>query len=414
MEKYEPSREDLAEKIKDLEERLSEAEEINRAIRNGEVDALVVREAGEESVYTLKGADYGYRMLVESMNEGALILAPDDSIYYCNRCMGEMLGLPINRIIGSSLVSYIDGGKREELTELIRESRSCGKARAEFQIRRADGKTMPVNVSLNCVSMENFNAVCAIVTDLTTQKRTEQELRHLTDKLRRSNVDLEDFAFVASHDLQEPLRKIQAFGDILVRSSAGVLDETGKDSLQRMQNAAARMRTLLRDLLALSRLSRIPEPFKILNLKEPVDEAIDALTLTIAKTEGKVEISDLPTVEAIPSQMRQLFQNLISNALKFRGDKPPCVRIFMQPADPGCCRICVEDNGIGFDETYLELIFRPFQRLHGRSEYEGTGMGLAICKKIVERHNGSISAKSKLGEGATFIVILPIDQRGQC
>jgi len=200
---------------------------------------------------------------------------------------------------------------------------------------------------------------------------------------------------------------------MLARNSAGVLDETAKDYLKRMQNGAARMRRLLSDLLALSRVSR-SEPFEVLNLKESIDEAIDTLTLQIAKTEGKVEISDLPAIEAVPSQMRQLFQNLISNALKFRGDKAPCVRIYSQPADPGCCSICVEDNGIGFDETYLEVIFRPFQRLHGRSEYEGTGMGLAICKKIVERHNGSISAKSKPGEGATFFVILPINQGGQC
>ncbi len=129
MKKYEPTGEDLAEKIKELEERLFEAEQINRAIRNGEVDALVMREGGEEHVYTLKGADHGYRMLVESINEGALILAPDDSIYYCNRCMGEMLGLPINKIIGSTLVSYVDGSKHEELIELIRESRQCGKSR---------------------------------------------------------------------------------------------------------------------------------------------------------------------------------------------------------------------------------------------------------------------------------------------
>ena len=299
------------------------------------MDALVIREGGEERVYTLKGADHGYRVLVESINEGALILAPDDSIYYCNRSMGEMLGLPINKIIGSTLISYVDGSKHEELIELIRESHQCGKSRGEFRIRRADGTTLPVNVSLNCVSMESFNGLCAIVTDLTSQKKTEQELRDLADKLRRSNEDLQDFAFVASHDLQEPLRKVQTFGDMLAKNSAGVLDERSKDYLARMQNAAVRMRTLLRDLLSLSRVSRISEPFRIFNLNGAVEDAVEALTITIEKAGGKVEISDLPTVEAIPGQMRQLFQNLIGNALKFRGDKPPVRKGLCPACGPG-------------------------------------------------------------------------------
>jgi light-regulated signal transduction histidine kinase (bacteriophytochrome) len=171
------------------------------------------------------------------------------------------------------------------------------------------------------------------------------------------------------------------------------------------------MQTLLSDLLSLSRVSRVQEPFKVLNLRGPVEEAVDALTLTIGKAGGEVQVSDLPTIEAIPSQMRQLFQNLIGNALKFRGDKQPLVKIYSKPAEPGYCSISVEDNGIGFDEQFLEKMFRPFQRLHARSQYEGTGMGLAICKRIVERHRGSISARGTPGEGATFFVTLPVNQR---
>jgi PAS domain S-box-containing protein len=347
-------------------------------------------------------------LLVESISEGALILAADDSIYYCNQCMGEMLGLPINKIIGSNLFLHIEDGRREELIELIRAAREEGKAGGEFSIRRADGATLPVKVSLNIMTIENLSALGAIVTDLTSQKTAELELREFAEKLRRSNEELEDFAFVASHDLQEPLRKIQTFGDMLKKQSGEALNEIGRDYLSRMQNAAGRMRKLLADLLALSRVSRVQEPFKVLNVRELVEDVVEDLAGAIMKTGGEVKISDLPVIKAVPSQMRRLFQNLISNALKYRSDRPPRIKVYAAPADPGYCRICVEDNGMGFDEKCTEQIFKPFQRLHGRSEFEGAGMGLAICRKIVELHGGAIWAKSKPGEGATFFVTLPV------
>jgi PAS domain S-box-containing protein len=404
---------DLEKRIRELEERLLEVEQVNRAIMNGEVDALVVREGGEERVYTLRGVDHGYRILVESITEGALILAPDNSIYYCNRCMSEMLRLPINKIIGVNFDAFVDPGSRERVIELIDNCRALGTAKGEFEIEDAEGNKVPVSISLSYVSIDHLDALGAIVTDLTAQKRNERELRELADKLRRSNEELQDFAFVASHDLQEPLRKVQAFGDMLAKNSAGSLDELSKDYLKRMQNAATRMRTLLLDLLSLSRVSRLQEPFKLLNLRDPVEEAAEELRIAITKTDARVEIFDLPSVEAIPSQMIQLFQNLIGNALKYHGEEPPHVKIYCRPADSGYIRVFVEDNGIGFDEQFLEQIFRPFQRLHGRSEFEGTGMGLAICRKIVERHDGFISATSKPGEGACFFVTLPVNRKNR-
>ncbi len=246
--------------------------------------------------------------------------------------------------------------------------------------------------------------------DVTQRKKAEEELAAYVAKLKSLNRDLQDFAFVASHDLQEPLRKIQVFGEMLQKEHSTRLDDEGLEFLKRMQNAADRMRTLINSLLQYSRLNTRPEAFTMVDLRATALQAAEVYELQVKKKRAMVEISDLPTVEADSSQMAQLFQNLIGNALKFRGEADPVVKISSECGEAGC-RISVQDNGIGFDMRYLDRIFQPFQRLHGRSEYEGTGMGLAICRKIVERHGGAITAKSEPGKGATFIINLPLRQK---
>ncbi len=249
------------------------------------------------------------------------------------------------------------------------------------------------------------NALAGVI----ERKHIEHELSFYVSKLERSNRDLEQFAYTATHDLSEPLRKIRAFADLIFEKIKDSSTEDVLDRFQRIQSAAARMQTLLDDLLSYSRASTRQVPFRPVDLRMAAENAISDLWVSLRKTEGRVELGDLPQIEADPTQMRQLFQNLIANALKFHGDSPPIVRLH------GTCRgkdctIYVEDNGIGFDEKYLACIFDPFQRLHGRSEYEGTGMGLAICRRIVERHRGSITARSVLSRGSTFIITLPRQQ----
>jgi light-regulated signal transduction histidine kinase (bacteriophytochrome) len=244
------------------------------------------------------------------------------------------------------------------------------------------------------------------------------ERRRAEAELARSNAELEQFAYVASHDLQEPLRKIQAFGDLLVADNREALSEQGRDYLGRMQDAAQRMRMLINDLLAFSRVTTRGQPFTPVDLTQVANEVLSDLQIRIEQSGGRVELSDLPSIDADPMQMRQLLQNLIGNALKYhRDDAVPLVQVYAQLLDSheqALCQINVQDNGIGFDEKYLDRIFIPFQRLHGRNEYEGTGMGLAICSKIVQRHGGSITAKSTPGQGATFMVTLPTKQsRGE-
>lgn len=252
----------------------------------------------------------------------------------------------------------------------------------------------------------------------------EQETRQ-RQELTRSNQELQEFASIASHDLQEPLRKISAFSYQLKTKFSEVLPAQGRDYLERMENAGQRMQTLIDDLLILSRVTTKAQPFVRVNLNQVTQEVLSDLEVRIQQTGARVEVSNLPTIDADPLQMRQLLQNLIGNALKFhRQEEPRLVKIYSQHPHDGddpaknssaveCCQIIVEDNGIGFEQKYLERIFNAFQRLHGRSAYEGTGIGLAICRKIAERHGGSITATSTLGQGAKFIVTLPLEQRTQ-
>ncbi len=241
-------------------------------------------------------------------------------------------------------------------------------------------------------------------------KRANLELENKSAKLEVLNQGLQDFAFIAAHDLQEPLRKIMILGSMLKTRYRGPLGEEGGDYLDRMNQSASRMSELLHALREYSRVTTRSIPLETRNLAEIAGDAASDLDIAIEQAEATVEIGELPTARVDPVQMRQLFQNLIGNAIKYfdyRGSVArPVVKVYGHIED-NRCRIFVEDNGIGFDEHYLDRIFRPFQRLHGRGEYEGAGMGLATCSKIVERHCGAITAKSTPGVGSTFIVTFP-------
>jgi len=265
-----------------------------------------------------------------------------------------------------------------------------------------------------CVSgrHEGRDSVFIFARDITERQLADQELRETLEILKRNNRELQDFAFVASHDLQEPLRKIQSFSGFLRAELGGSLPERAADYLSRMVNAAGRMQTLIEGLLAYSRITTQARPFKPVDMDLIVREVVADLDDLVTRSGGRVESRPLPPLEADPIQMRQLLQNLIGNALKFQQEgNPPVVRIHARvEGDPPLYRLLVEDNGIGFDPKYAERIFNVFQRLHGRGEFDGTGIGLAICRRIAERHGGTITARSTLGQGATFIVELPARQ----
>ena len=257
----------------------------------------------------------------------------------------------------------------------------------------------------------------------TEVREANDELTTFADRLERSNQELQDFASVAAHDLQEPLRKVQAFGDRLKSKYSDAVGDQGIEYLNRMQDASGRMAILINDLLTFSRVTTKAEPFVPTDLAQIAQEVISDLEVRIEELGGRVELGNLPAIEADPLQMRQLLQNLVGNGLKFhREEEAPVVKVHGQllngrePHAAGnslggeLCQITVEDNGIGFDEKYLDRIFTIFQRLHSRSEYQGTGVGLAVCRKIVERHSGTITATSTPGQGAKFLVTLPANQ----
>ncbi|MDD5204732.1 MAG: PAS domain S-box protein, partial [Desulfobacterales bacterium] len=300
----------------------------------------------------------------------------------------------------------------------------------EIAFKRKDGTVGYMSANSSPIFDDGKRIIAGVITfyDISSRKEMEDELRRSKDdlevrvaertaELEQKNRELQDFAFIASHDLQEPLRKIQTFGDLLVTKFQHFPDEHARDYVSRMQKAAARMELLINSLLKYSRLSSRVQFCSQIDLSEAVRNALSNLEISIKETGGRVEVEPLPTLEADISQISQVFQNLIGNALKFhRKDEQPRVRIYcrrMENGTGGGYEICVEDNGIGFEEKFLDRIFMPFQRLHGRSEYNGVGMGLAICKKIVERHRGTITAKSTEGQGSTFMFTLPYAAKGE-
>ena len=254
--------------------------------------------------------------------------------------------------------------------------------------------------------------------DITDLETTTAKMVDYTRKLERSNRELVDFAYVASHDLQEPLRKIEAFGDRLLKKYIGILPEDGQMFVNRMQSAANRMRQLINDLLSYSRVTTAAAPFVQVSLNDVLNGVLSDLQIRIEETSAVIEVTPLPDIEADAMQMRQLFQNLIGNAIKFRKkDVDPVVRISAEFTDthdltvPGrAVTITIADNGIGFEQQFKEQIFVIFQRLHSRTEYEGTGIGLATCRKIVERHLGLIDAIGVPDQGSTFVITFPLSQ----
>ncbi len=371
--------------------------------------------------------------LFEFAPDAILVVGNDGRIIRANPMVEKIFGYARDELVGEAVERLIPSrfhprhvGLRSDYSHSPR-PRQMG-AGLDLYATRKDGSEFAVEVALGPQKVEGHNLVLCIVRDITERKLAEAALRLARDDLERrvvertrelqvankqlehSNRELQDFAYVASHDLQEPLRKIQSFGERLSERAGATLDETARDYLARMQNAASRMQRLINDLLSFSRVTTKARPFARVDLQTIDSEVISDLEVAIEEAHAKVEVSALAAIEAEPTQMRQLLQNLIGNALKFRqAERSHLVKVHGQARGP-MFELVVQDNGIGFDPKYHERIFGLFQRLHGRAEYPGSGVGLAICRKIVERHNGTIFAEGKPGEGAKFVVTLPITQ----
>ncbi len=370
---------------------------------------------------SIEGLDFSH--LKSAIDEAAIVAITDKRgiIKYVNSKFCAISKYAPEELLGKTH-KIINSGyhPKEYFTEMWRTISSGKVWEGELRNRAKDGSYYWVHTTI--VPFMNAEGkpedYVAVRYEITERKLAEEQLKIYSKKLELSNQELQDFASVAAHDLQEPLRKIQSFSDRLKTKGREELKPELFDYLDRIQSSAARMQTLINDLLAFSRVTTRAQPFIRVSLNEIMKQVVSDLELRLEQSAGRVEWDDLPSIDADATQMRQLFQNLIGNALKFKKpDQSPVVRVEAHVLDlsplgrPGpAVKVTVTDNGIGFDEKYLDRIFTIFQRLHGRHEFEGTGIGLAVCRKIVDRHGGQITANSSPGQGAKFIVTLPMTQ----
>ena len=358
-----------------------------------------------------------YHNWLEQLSLPVACHRPTGELIYFNPAFAQLVGRRRRDLLGHHLGAVIaeivpgltDWGENyfARVAEATTENSSF---RTELDLSSSSGERFELGwlVSVQFDLEDNPGLVWALGEDIAEQKRLERAMHTTNLRLAESNRDLEDFAYVASHDLQEPLRKIQAFGDRLESRLGDDADPKVVDYLDRMLDASGRMQRLIDDLLTYSRVSTQGRPLAPIDLSEVVRGVLGDLEVAIANAGAEITVADLPmVVNADETQMRQLFQNLVGNALKFRDPETP-VSISIEAAMLGqTWLISVRDNGIGFDQAYAEKIFTVFQRLHGRSAYEGSGVGLSVCRKIAERHNGSIAASSAPGDGATFTLQIP-------
>ena len=418
------SEKDLLEKIRNLEDRLEESEQLIEAIKAGEVDAFAIHRENESEVYTLHSGDYAYRVLIEEFGEGAVNVSEEGLIVYTNPYFFGMLQMPYEKVVGCSFFEFVHEDSQKKFQHLF-ESALSGRSKGEINLEVND-VVIPVYISLTSLQPK-LATVGIIITDFSEKKRNEEtilayqkDLEFKNRELVKSNSELASFAYIASHDLQEPLRKIRTFVARILEKEYNNISDNGKEQFDRMQVAAIRMQSLIEDLLAYSRTNTVERRFENTHLHQVVGEVREDMKEELQQRNAVIEEVEMCSCSVIPFQLRQLLYNLISNSIKFTAmDKDPHIKIKSKVergsalgnaklmADVDYCHISVSDNGIGFEQQYGEKIFDLFQRLHGQSQYTGTGIGLAIVKKIVENHNGIIVASSELNHGATFDIYIP-------
>jgi len=365
----------------------------------------------DRSAHQIEDSRQRFRSLFERSPSSVLAYDIEGRIVDCNRNVLLRSGLPREALIGRMFDEWIAPDLREFTRAKFLAAATGDPQTYETVSELPGGRKSNLQVSNIPIVVEGrIVGVYGVIDDVTEARRIAADLDRALHDVNLRNRELQDFAFVASHDLQEPLRKVQAFSDRLIKRFADQLDPQGIDYLRRIDSAAHRMQVLIDDLLAYSQITSQGQPFVLVELDQVMREVLSDLEIRIEESAAEMTVGGLPQVHGDRTQLRQLLQNLLANALKFRAaDRVPRITIAAsEPEDaPGCLRLIVADNGIGFDAIYSERIFAPFQRLHGRHEYDGTGIGLAVVRKIVERHGGSIVAIGQPGIGARFEVTLP-------
>ncbi|MEX2376068.1 MAG: PAS domain S-box protein [Dehalococcoidia bacterium] len=345
-------------------------------------------------------------------SDAVVCVTEDQQITFFNRGAEGMFGYSPAEVLGQPLEILIPEPHRPDHAEHVRRFARSGVAarqmgeRGEITGRRKDGEVFPAEASISQLTVGGSRIFTAVLRDVSERRRTEESLAEKARELERSNAELEQFAYVASHDLQEPLRMVASYTQLLARRYQGKLDDDADEFVGYVVDGVNRMQALISDLLAYSRVGTRGGEFEEVSMEIALKGVLRGLGPAIEETSAVVTNDPLPVVEGDTTQLSQLLQNLIANALKFRGDEPPRVHVSAR-AEGSEWVFAVRDEGIGIDPKFQERIFVIFQRLHSRGEYPGTGIGLAICRKIVERHGGGIWVESSPGEGATFFFTLP-------
>ena len=428
-----------------LKSRLDEAEETLRAIRSGEVDALAIETATGPQIFTLKGADYAYQLIVENINEGAVTLLPDGTIVYANRRFADMVGLALEKIIGSPFHHFVHEDGKEDLPRLLEHS-LAGKQKGEFLLYTARGEYLPVSISTNPLPIEEQVSVSMVITDLTEQKKREdlldfevrkrtaelenisaelkaqnfellsiqqrleeeqQALEKSATKLEDMNKELESFSYSVSHDLRAPLRAIDGYARLILKKQGDKFDQDTLDKFNVIRSSTHLMGQLIDDLLTFSRLGRKEISLALLDMDFLMKDAWKEVHASDPERKIKYTVESMPTCYGDRALIKQVLINLLSNAAKFTKYKDAAEVVVGGYAEGNETVYYIKDNGVGFDMAYYDKLFGVFQRLHSTDQFEGTGVGLATVQRIIRRHGGRVWAKGKVGEGATFYFSLP-------
>lgn len=348
-----------------------------------------------------------FEKILKGNVEGIIITDTCGNIEWVNNAFSALTGYIKDDVLGKNL-SFLFAGAKNVHEAMCQKLNEVNHQEAETWIRHKEGSRFLAKVTLSAVRSDADMITHHIVefSDITEFRHAQDELARRTRELSRSNQELEQFAYVASHDLQEPLRMVASYTQLIAQRYRGKLDKDADEFIGYAVDGAIRMQAIINDLLVLSRVNTSTTAFARTDTKMALDKALASLRLVIDETGANIICGALPVLNADSSQLIQLFQNLISNAIKFRGSSSPCVQVGAE-LQGGEWVFHVRDNGIGIASEYFERIFLMFQRLHSKQEYPGTGMGLTICKKIVDHHGGRIWVESESGKGASFYFTIP-------
>lgn len=396
----------------ETDKKITEVMAENRRLRNELNELTRYRHIDRKVEEELIRSQATTRAILEAAVDGIISIDTEGLILSCNPAASRIFGYPENELIGRNIKVLMPEPFRSNHDRYLQNYLRTGKKKIigigrEVTGLHKDGTSFPMDLAVSEVNLPGFRFFTGTIRDITERKKAADDLARHRRELERSNAELQQFAYVASHDLQEPLRMVASYLQLLERRYRDRLDDDAREFIGFAVDGARRMQQLINDLLNFSRVGTRGGEFEECDIRLVIDGVLRTLRFALQDSDAKVETGPMPVVWADPVQMGQLFQNLISNALKFHGDQPPHIQISArQEAD--MWQFTVQDNGIGFDPEYQQRIFTIFQRLHSREEYPGTGIGLAICRKIVERHNGRIWAQSRSGQGSRFHFTLPV------